>query len=104
MTNAEGEVRVAYQDHVAVLTVDRPDRLNAWTAVMGEEFRTAIATATHDTGVRAIVITGAGKGFCPGVDVRQLEGAAGREVFDRDCGDTVEMRIDFANFGLQFMP
>jgi enoyl-CoA hydratase/carnithine racemase len=67
-------------DRVATVTLNRPERLNAWTADMGTNFRGAIANATQDGGVRAIVITGAGKGFCPGVDVRQLESAASREV------------------------
>jgi enoyl-CoA hydratase/carnithine racemase len=65
---------------VATITLNRPERLNAWTSVMGEEFRHAIRAATSDAVVRAIVITGSGKGFCPGVDVRQLEDAASRKV------------------------
>jgi enoyl-CoA hydratase/carnithine racemase len=73
-------IRYGITARVATVTLNRPERLNAWTAVMGEEFRHAIAAAARDENVRAIVVTGAGRGFCPGVDMQQLESAAGRRT------------------------
>ncbi len=59
-------------NRVAKITLNRPDRLNAWTPVMAEEFRDAIYAAAVDDGVRAIVVTGAGRGFCAGADMAEL--------------------------------
>ncbi|MBI1198783.1 MAG: enoyl-CoA hydratase [Phenylobacterium sp.] len=58
---------------VAVLTLNKPDRLNALSAVMRAEVETALAEARADDEVRALVLTGAGRGFCSGAD---LAGAA----------------------------
>lgn len=55
---------------VAVLTLNRPDRLNAWTALMNEELVAAIERCNADPAVGAIVVTGAGRGFCAGADIR----------------------------------
>jgi enoyl-CoA hydratase/carnithine racemase len=62
---------------VATVTLNRPDRLNAWTVRMAEEFRQAIDTAAADSTVGSIVVTGAGRGFCPGADSEALGGLAG---------------------------
>lgn len=61
---------------VATITLNRPDKLNAWTAVMGDEVREAMTSAEKDDGVRAIVLTGAGRGFCAGADMSLLSGLA----------------------------
>ena len=55
---------------VALITLDRPDRLNAWTPGMASEQADAIRTANQDDEVGAIVMTGAGRGFCAGADIR----------------------------------
>ncbi|MGI9053796.1 MAG: enoyl-CoA hydratase/isomerase family protein [Ilumatobacteraceae bacterium] len=55
---------------VAVITLNRPDKLNAWTPTMAEEQVDAIARANDDPQVGAIVTTGAGRGFCAGADMR----------------------------------
>ena len=55
---------------VAVVTLNRPERLNAWTAQMSAELHTAISACNDDSAVGAIVITGAGRGFCAGADIR----------------------------------
>src|SRR5262245_48316888 len=57
------------REAVAVLTLNRPDRLNAWTPAMAEEQARAIESANADPEVGAIVMTGAGRGFCAGADM-----------------------------------
>ena len=57
-------------DGVAVVTLNRPERLNAWTAQMSAELHRAISGCNDDPAVGAIVITGAGRGFCAGADIR----------------------------------
>ena len=56
-------------DGVAVITLNRPDVLNAWTAIMADEFSTALAFADRDEAVGAVVVTGAGRAFCAGLDI-----------------------------------
>jgi len=63
-------------DRVATITLDRPDRLNAWTSVMEQEVRSAIEQAAGDDNVRVVVLTGAGRGFCAGADMSLLKSAA----------------------------
>src|SRR3954468_20154306 len=62
---------IAYEvaDGVLTITLDRPDRLNAFTATMGRELIAAFDAADADDDVRAIVVTGAGRGFCAGADL-----------------------------------
>ena len=55
---------------VAVITLNRPERLNAWTAQMNAELHAAISACNDDAEVGAIVVTGAGRGFCAGADIR----------------------------------
>jgi enoyl-CoA hydratase/carnithine racemase len=64
-------------DGVATLTLNRPDKLNAWTRQMEKEVRAAIAQAEADDAVRVIVLTGAGRGFCAGADMQDLGRVAG---------------------------
>lgn len=65
-------------DKVATLTLNRPDRLNAWTPLMAAEVRDAFSKAAEDEEVRVIVLTGAGRGFCSGADMAELKEAAGQ--------------------------
>ncbi|GAA3435393.1 hypothetical protein GCM10018954_049990 [Kutzneria kofuensis] len=53
-------------DGVLLLTLNRPEKLNAWTPAMEEQFFGALATADSDPSVRAIVVTGAGAASAPG--------------------------------------
>jgi len=57
---------------VAVITLNRPERLNAWRAEMDQDVRTAMRAAVADSEVRVIVLTGAGRGFCAGADMNTL--------------------------------
>ena len=60
-------------DPVATITLNRPDSLNAWTSRMGAEVKHAVAAAEQDKAVVGIVITGAGRGFCAGADMKDLQ-------------------------------
>ena len=70
MPNQETLYHVA--GRVATITLNRPDKLNAWTAVMEGEVRAAMQEAERDDNIRVIVLTGAGRGFCAGADYGQL--------------------------------
>jgi enoyl-CoA hydratase/carnithine racemase len=74
MPNQETLYGVA--DGVATITLNRPEKLNAWTATMEQEVRLAIQQAERDDGVRVIVLTGAGRGFCAGADLSLLSTVA----------------------------
>jgi len=93
------EIRYEVADRVLTITLDRPDRLNAFTATMGRELIEAFDRADADDEVRVVVVTGAGRGFCAGADL-----AAGGDTFDwrdradgddvpRDGGGRVALRI-----------
>ncbi len=84
---------------ILTLTLNRPDRLNAWTARMGQELREAFDRADADDDVHAVIVTGAGRGFCAGADL-----GGGGETFDyrkrgasdpvpRDNGGELTLRI-----------
>lgn len=62
---------------LAVITLNRPDAMNAFTLVMGEELRAAFDETDADTAVRAVIVTGAGKAFCAGADL-----STGAETFN----------------------
>lgn len=69
-------------DGVAVITLHRPERLNAWTGRMHTEYRWCLQQAEADPAVRVIVVTGAGRGFCAGADARALEGHIEKGGYD----------------------
>jgi enoyl-CoA hydratase/carnithine racemase len=68
------------KDGVAVISLNRPQALNAYTAAMGHSLKRAVADAVSDAAVRVIVLTGAGRGFCAGADMNLLQSipASGR--------------------------
>jgi len=62
---------------IATITLNRPDRLNAISGPMLESFRRAFRDADADTNVRVIILTGAGRGFCAGLDLKDLTAGTG---------------------------
>ena len=69
---------------VLLLTLNRPERLNAWTDELEDEYYALLAAADADPEVRAIAVTGAGRGFCAGADMALLEQVStGRAGVDR---------------------
>jgi enoyl-CoA hydratase/carnithine racemase len=70
-------------DRVATVTLNRPDKLNAWTSRMEAEVTTAIQAAVADDGVGAIVLTGAGRGFCAGADMSLLRDISSTGLTER---------------------
>jgi enoyl-CoA hydratase/carnithine racemase len=69
-------------DYVATVTLNRPDRLNAWTTTMESELRHAMESANDDPLVRVIVLTGAGRGFCAGLDMAELSDFTASGTFE----------------------
>lgn len=59
-------------DRIATITLNRPEKLNAWTRRMGDDVREAMLDADRDDDVRAIVVTGAGRAYCAGADMDLL--------------------------------
>ncbi|MBK8134508.1 MAG: enoyl-CoA hydratase/isomerase family protein [Chloroflexi bacterium] len=75
-----GDCKVAYQfiqyetaEGVATITLSRPDAMNALTAPMMDEMKAALKAAERDQAVRAILLTGSGKGFCSGADLAEVQ-------------------------------
>jgi enoyl-CoA hydratase/carnithine racemase len=77
------ETLYSVADRVATITLNRPDKLNAWTALMETEVRSAMENAEGDHNVRVIVLTGAGRGFCAGADMSLLSAVAEHGLDDR---------------------
>jgi enoyl-CoA hydratase/carnithine racemase len=81
-------VLIEVEQDVALLTLNRPDRLNAWTAEMQTAYFDLLEDCAAREDVRAIVVTGAGRGFCAGADMENLEALAGGDAehagFERD--------------------
>ncbi|QGG93695.1 enoyl-CoA hydratase-related protein [Actinomarinicola tropica] len=73
------QIRYEVDGPMGLITLHRPEALNAWTDVMAREVRDAVGRAAADRDVVAIVITGAGRGFCAGADLGRLEDMAGGE-------------------------
>ena len=82
------DILYSIDDFVATITLNRPDKLNAWTSQMDVDVRHAIDAAAADDKVRAIVLTGAGRGFCAGADMSRLSkissGETARTVVSQD--------------------
>ncbi|MEE9517839.1 MAG: enoyl-CoA hydratase-related protein, partial [Candidatus Adiutricales bacterium] len=68
------------EDRIATVTLNRPDRLNAWNVEMMSELIEAFGLADTDDDVRVIIVTGAGRGFCAGADLSGGPSFTGRKV------------------------
>jgi enoyl-CoA hydratase/carnithine racemase len=83
-------------DGVATVTLNRPERMNAWTHAMEVAYFDLVDTLDDDPAVRAVVLTGAGRGFCPGLDAADLadrtQGVAGAEGIDRPMTYALALR------------
>ncbi|GAB3548092.1 enoyl-CoA hydratase/carnithine racemase [Actinopolyspora lacussalsi] len=66
------EVLAEQHDAVLLLTLNRPEQLNAWTPTMQRRYCELLERAEHDTSVRVVVLTGSGSGFCAGSDITAL--------------------------------
>ena len=84
-------------DGVAVITLNRPERLNAWTGELGTGYFDALDRAGADPDVRAIVVTGAGRGFCAGADMDNLQGISSGQ---REGSDAPRMRAERHDYAL----
>ena len=81
------EILYCVANRVATITLNRPDKLNAWTAVMEKEVSSAMENAERDDDVRVIVLTGAGRGFCAGADMSLLSAVAEHGFVDQNRED-----------------
>jgi enoyl-CoA hydratase/carnithine racemase len=70
---SEVVLKEVHDDGVAVLTLNRPDRLNAWTGELEQQYFGALRECAASEQVRVIVVTGAGRGFCAGADMQSLQ-------------------------------
>ncbi len=90
---------IAYEvsEGVGTLTLNRPEKLNAWTMRMGFEVEHALNAASADPAVRVIVITGAGKAFCAGADLSLLRdiSGSGEKVESADPPDSAGWPVAF---------
>lgn len=95
MTNEEREdvVLRELRDGVVILTLNRPDRLNAWTSGMEARYFGFLGEADEDPGVRVIVVTGAGRGFCAGADMEALQAIGGGGRLPRSRPQTYPLTI-----------
>ncbi len=99
------ELRVEVSEAIATVSLHRPEKLNAWTMRMEAEYRHAMGEAEKDPGVRVIIVTGSGRGFCAGADMDLLtgltqgetlqEGGAQEELPKASPGGRPGVRDDF---------
>ncbi|MBH52987.1 MAG: enoyl-CoA hydratase [Opitutaceae bacterium] len=98
--------------HIATVTLNRPDRLNAITRQLQEDLFNALTAADKDDDVRVIILTGAGRGFCAGADMKGLDETSNRDWSDvpdegwvkENCKDhdMEGVRIDFRKTNTYF--
>ncbi len=92
------EILYDVEDPIATITLNRPAQLNAWTDRMGAEVRHAFAQAEADLRVVVVILTGAGRGFCAGADLKQLkqisEGERGQQALDDLAADPGDPKLE----------
>lgn len=95
-------VLTAHQDGLLTITLNRPDRLNAFTTEMLEQFNSVLAEAAGNERVRAVMLTGSGRGFCAGQDLSDRAVAPGGSA--PDLGESLENRYNPAVRAIRTMP
>jgi enoyl-CoA hydratase/carnithine racemase len=73
-------IKYEVAEQILTITLNRPDKLNAFNGPMQKELIDAFDQADKDDDIRAIIVTGAGRGFCAGADL-----SSGADTFDRDA-------------------
>ena len=97
--NDYADIRYDLADHIATITLCRPERLNSFTTSMKDELCDAFDRADLDDDVRAVVLTGSGRAFCAGADLSRdgerfgLRDASARAEEHHDRGGTIALRI-----------
>ena len=84
------DIRCQLENHILTITLDRPDRMNAWTLRMKDEMLHALAQANDNDEVRVIVVTGEGKAYCAGMELVRPEG----NIFGYDIPQGDELNIE----------
>ena len=84
------DIRYSVANQILTITLNRPERMNAWTLRMKDEMLDALARANADDEVRAIVVTGEGKAFCAGMELVRPEG----NIFGYDTPQGDELNIE----------
>src|ERR1700747_1351766 len=74
------QIKYEVSENILTITLNRPDKLNAFTATMQRELIDAFDKADSDDDIRATTVTGAGRSFCAGADL-----SSGADTFDRDA-------------------
>ena len=93
------------RDSIVTLTLNRPETLNAMNEAMMAEFERLLLQIEADAEVRAVVLTGAGRGFCSGGDQKRDRGSEGEpKFFDGDLGGNVVERLNRCVLRLQLLP
>jgi enoyl-CoA hydratase/carnithine racemase len=95
MSADNAEVLYAVESHVATITLNRPERMNTISRVMLETVSRLLLKARDDADVRVVVLTGTGRAFCAGLDLRREEGSEKLGVLDADA--PVRTTIDLRN-------
>ncbi|MGB6397866.1 MAG: enoyl-CoA hydratase-related protein, partial [Bradyrhizobium sp.] len=94
-------IKYEVAEQILTITLNRPDKLNAFNAAMQREMIEAFDAADKDDNVRAIIVTGAGRGFCAGADL-----SSGADTFDRDArrGPVKRLangKVDYSDAGVR---
>jgi 2-(1,2-epoxy-1,2-dihydrophenyl)acetyl-CoA isomerase len=97
-------VDLSIDNGVAEITLNRPERLNAWNAQFGDELREALLSDAADPSVRSVLITGAGRGFSSGADLKEMleQGASGEGI--PDVGEMLRKRYHPIIKGIRELP
>jgi len=90
------EILYDVEDKIATITLNRPETLNAFTDTMLSEWVDAIETAKHDKDVRALIVTGAGRGFCSGMNVKRAA--------DGEAPQPLYLRRNYMKLGVHRVP